>query len=343
MLNMKKKILVTGGLGYIGSHTVVALQEEGYEVIIIDDLSNAKIFFLDNITSITGIHPIFKKIDLKNKNKIKDFFDNYSIDGIIHFASLKSVEKSIQIPLKYYYNNIISLIHILDIFKERGLDNFIFSSSCTVYGEVNKLPIKENTSINLSKSPYGKTKQISEEILKDYVSAYNKKVISLRYFNPIGAHPSYKIGELLFNESQNLISSIIKTSIGEQKELLIFGGDYPTLDGTTIRDYIYVCDVAKAHVAALNRIFKLDNNSFEALNLGTGKGYSILEIVKIFQKITNIKIKSKIVKRRKGDIIASYSDTELSYKLLNWKPEISLIKALETAWIWGKKYFISYI
>ncbi|XOD68626.1 MAG: UDP-glucose 4-epimerase GalE [Flavobacteriales bacterium AspAUS03] len=335
---MKQKILVTGGLGYIGSHTVVALQEEGYGVVIIDDLSNSSVDFLDRITSITGIRPEFEKFDLMDQNRTRKFFDQYSIDGLIHFAAFKSVGESVKRPLAYYQNNLFSLIDLLQIFQERELDHFIFSSSCTVYGQANELPIKESALVKPAESPYGKTKQMSEEILKDYTSAYDKKVISLRYFNPIGAHPSGRIGELPLGVPQNLIPFITQTAIGKREELLIFGGDYPTSDGTAVRDYIHVCDLARAHVAALRRLLESRSKTgFEVFNLGTGKGHSVLEVVKTFEKVSGLKLNFRIIGRRRGDIIAAYADTKLANETLRWQSKSSLSEALRTAWLWEKR------
>lgn len=335
---MKQKILVTGGLGYIGSHTVVALQQKGYEVVIVDDLSNSGLDFLDRIASITGISPEFEKFNLTDKNRTEKFFDRHAINGLIHFAAFKAVGESVKNPLVYYHNNLTSLIHLLEAFQERGLDNFIFSSSCTVYGQADELPIKENAPIKLSDSPYGKTKQMSEEILKDYVLAYDKKAISLRYFNPIGAHPSARIGELPLGGPQNLVPLITQTAIGKYKELLIFGGDYPTSDGTAIRDYIYVCDLAQAHMAALKRLLEDRNETgFEVFNLGTGRGNSVLEVLKTFQEVSGVKLESRIVERRQGDIMAAYADTQLAREALQWQAESSLAEALHTAWLWEKQ------
>ncbi|XCI75731.1 MAG: UDP-glucose 4-epimerase GalE [Flavobacteriales bacterium] len=335
---MEQKILVTGGLGYIGSHTVVALQEEGYDVVIIDNLSNSSEDFLDRITAITGIRPEFEKFDLTDKNRARMFFDQYSIDGLIHFAAFKSVGESVERPLTYYYNNLFSLIGLLQIFQERGLDHFIFSSSCTVYGQADELPIKESSPVKSTESPYGKTKQMSEEILKDYASSYDKKVISLRYFNPIGAHPSVRIGELPLGTPQNLVPLITRTAIGKSEELLIFGGDYPTSDGTAVRDYIHVCDLARAHVSALKRLLESRNKTgFEVFNLGTGKGYSVLEVVKTFENISGVKLNFRIIERRRGDIIAVYADTQLANETLRWQAKFSLSEALRTAWLWEKR------
>ena len=333
-----KKILVTGGLGFIGSHTVVELQNEGFEVVIIDDLSNTTISVLDNITSITGIRPDFHQLDVRVKSNLKTFFDNNKVDGIIHFAAFKAVGESIKKPLDYYENNLSSLVYILQEVRDRNLDNFIFSSSATVYGEPDSSPITENAPVKKAESVYGNTKKIGEEIIKDASKAYNINTIALRYFNPIGAHPSAKIGELPLGVPANLIPFVTQTAAGIRKELSVFGDDYPTEDGTAIRDYIHVVDLAKAHIAALKRLINKNNKeSFEFFNIGTGKGTSVLEVIKAFEKVNNLKLNYKIVDRREGDVMTCYADTTIANKELNWKTEISLEEALESAWKWQQK------
>ncbi len=333
-----KKILVTGGLGFIGSHTVVELQNEGFEVVIIDDLSNTTLSVLDSITEITGIKPIFHKIDVRVKSEVKAIFDAHKIDGIIHFAAFKAVGESMSKPLDYYENNISSLIYILQEMRDKKLDNFIFSSSCTVYGQADNLPITEKEPVKTAESVYGNTKQIGEEIIRDASNAHNINTIALRYFNPMGAHPSIKIGELPLGVPQNLIPFVTQTAAGIRKELSIFGNDYPTEDGTAVRDYIHVVDLAKAHIAALKRLINKNNKkTFEYFNVGTGKGSSVLEIIKIFEKVNNIKLNYKIVGRREGDITAAFADTTIANKELNWKTEISLEDALESAWKWQQR------
>lgn len=332
-----KTILVTGGLGFIGSHTVVELQNEGFNVIIIDNLSNSKIEVLDNITSITGKKPTYFNIDLKDKNAVKNFFATNKVDGIIHFAASKAVGESVQKPLEYYENNISSLIYILQEMKANNLNNFIFSSSCTVYGQADELPITENAPIKPAESPYGNTKQIGEEIIKETTKVTNLKAIALRYFNPIGAHKSAKIGELPIGVPQNLIPFVVQTAAGIREELSVFGNDYNTPDGTAIRDYIHVVDLAKAHIVALKRLIENNNKSkYEVFNLGTGKGNSVLEIIKSFEKVTGKKINYKIVGRREGDITAAYADTNYANKELGWKSELTLEEALISAWNWQK-------
>lgn len=330
-----KRILVTGGLGFIGSHTVVELQNEGFEVVIIDDLSNSKMEVLDNIEKITGIKPDFYRLDLRSKQNIQSFFNENTIDGIIHFAAFKAVGESVQKPLDYYENNIGSLVYLLQEMRDRNIDNFIFSSSCTVYGQADELPITENAPIKPAASPYGNTKQVGEEIIKDSCTAHNMNAISLRYFNPIGAHDSIKIGELPLGVPQNLIPYVTQTAAGIREQLSIFGDDYETPDGTAVRDYIHVVDLAKAHIAALQRLLnKTNKQNFEFFNVGTGKGSSVLDIVNSFEKVTKQKLNYKIVARRPGDITAAYADTTIANKKLNWKTEKSLDDALLSAWKW---------
>ena len=333
-----KKILVTGVLGFIGSHTVVELQNEGFEVVIIDNLSNTSIGVLDKITEITGKKPDFYQIDLRIKEDVKNFFDTTKIDGIIHFAAFKAVGESMQKPLDYYENNIGALVYLLKEMRDRKLDHFIFSSSCTVYGQADELPITENAPVKIAESVYGNTKQIGEEILKDTCKAHNLNSIALRYFNPIGAHPSIKIGELPLGIPQNLIPYVTQTAAGIREELSVFGDDYNTHDGTAIRDYIHVVDLAKAHIAALKRLLdKTNKENFEFFNIGTGKGSSVLDVIKTFEKITKKPLNYKIVGRREGDITAAFADTTIANKELKWKTEKSLEEALEAAWKWQQQ------
>ncbi|MCB0460867.1 MAG: UDP-glucose 4-epimerase GalE [Flavobacteriaceae bacterium] len=331
-----KRILVTGGLGFIGSHTVVELQNEGFEVIIIDDLSNSSIDVLEGITSITGKKPIFEKLDLKDQSAIQQFFKNYTdIQGIIHFAASKAVGESVQKPLLYYHNNISSLVYLLEEMLKNRVNNFIFSSSCTVYGQADVMPITENAPFKTAESPYGNTKQIGEEIIADTSKTTNLEAIALRYFNPIGAHSTAKIGELPIGIPQNLIPFVTQTAAGIREQLSVFGGDYPTADGTAIRDYIHVVDLAKAHVAALNRLLdKKNKQSFEVFNIGTGKGSSVLEVINAFEKVSGQQLNYKIVDRREGDIIEAYADTSLANKELGWKANSTLEEALASAWKW---------
>lgn len=334
---MSKKILVTGGLGFIGSHTVVALQEKGYEVIILDNLSNSSLEVLGGITKITKISPEFENIDLRDKTAVSAFFDKYpNIEGVIHFAASKAVGESVENPLLYYENNLNSLIYLLQQLKEKEAARFIFSSSCTVYGQADELPITETAPVKKAESPYGNTKQIGEEIIADTCRVFNNiKAISLRYFNPIGAHPSAHIGELPIGTPQNLVPYVTQTAIGQREELSVFGGDYPTPDGTCIRDYIHVMDLARAHVVALERLLDDEQESnYEVFNLGTGKGNSVLEAVKAFEKVSGQKLPYKIVDRREGDITAAYADTTKANEVLNWKAEYDIEDAMESAWKW---------
>ena len=337
---MNKKILVTGGLGYIGSHVVVELQNEGFQVIVIDNLSNSSMDVLDKIIEITGITPLFEKIDLRDKNMVSDFFKRHSdIYGVIHFAASKAVGESTNNPLKYYENNISPLVYILQQLEKIKDQNFIFSSSCTVYGQADKSPITEDTLLKKAESPYGNTKKIGEQIIEDTCKINNNlNAISLRYFNPIGAHSSAKIGELPIGIPQNLVPFVTQTGIGIREELSIFGKDYPTPDGTCIRDYIHVVDLAKAHVAAMKRIILKDNSdNYEVFNLGTGKGSSVLEVVNAFEEISGIKLNYIFSERRAGDIAAAFADTQKANKILGWKSELSLNEAMLSAWEWEKK------
>jgi len=330
-----KKILVTGGLGFIGSHTVVELQNEGFEVLIIDNLSNSTIDVLDKITSITTLKPSYFNIDLKNKVAVQQFFKENKIAGVIHFAASKAVGESVEKPLEYYENNIGSLVYLLQEMKANQVNNFIFSSSCTVYGQANELPITENALVKPAESPYGNTKKIGEEIIKDITKISGIKAIALRYFNPIGAHKSAKIGELPIGVPQNLIPFVTQTAAGIRKELSVFGSDYPTSDGTAVRDYIHVVDLAKAHIVAVRRLLNNKNKtSFEVFNIGTGNGNSVLEIIKSFEKVTGKKLNYKLVDRREGDITAAYADTTLANIELGWKAELTLDEALLSAWKW---------
>ena len=333
-----KKILVTGGLGFIGSHTVVELQQAGYEVVIIDNLYNSKIEVLESITSITSIKPSYFNIDLRNKIAVEDFFKNNKIDGIIHFAASKAVGESVNNPLLYYENNISTLVYLLQEMKKHKLSNFIFSSSCTVYGQADELPITENAPTKPAESPYGNTKQIGEEIIRESCKANGLKAIALRYFNPIGAHETANIGELPIGVPQNLIPFVTQTAAGIRKELSVFGDNYPTKDGTAVRDYIHVVDLAKAHIAALERLLNNNNKKdFEVFNVGTGTGSSVLEVIKAFEKVSNTTLNYKIVARREGDITSAYADTTLAKVELGWETEKTLEQALLAAWKWQLK------
>jgi len=334
-----KKILVTGGLGFIGSHTVVELQNEGFEVVIIDDLSNSTASVLEGISSITDKMPIFEKLDMKNKSALVDFFKRHDdISGVIHFAASKAVGESVEKPLHYYENNINTLIYILQSVSGLDESNFIFSSSCTVYGQADEMPITENAPVKAAESPYGNTKQIGEEIIRDACKVdSNLKAIALRYFNPIGAHPSAKIGELPIGVPQNLVPYITQTAAGLRNCLSIFGDDYPTEDGTCVRDYIHVVDLAKAHVVALRRLIENNNNTnFESFNVGTGVGSSVLEVVKSFERVSGKTLNYKIAPRREGDVVSAYANTDKANKVLGWKAESTLDDAMKSAWNWEK-------
>lgn len=334
-----KKILVTGGLGYIGSHTVVELVNAGFEPVIIDNLSNSSIDVLDRIANITGKQLQFEKLDLREKTSVAEFFkNNEDIEGVIHFAASKAVGESVENPLLYYENNLNTLIFLLQECVKRRIDNFIFSSSCTVYGEPDSLPITESAPVKEATSPYGNTKQISEEILRDTCAVSKLKTIALRYFNPVGAHESAEIGELPIGVPQNLVPFITQTAAGVREILSVFGDDYPTEDGSCIRDYIHVVDLAKAHVVALERLIAEKNETnFEIFNLGTGRGSSVLEVVDSFQKSTGVDLNYKIVGRRPGDVISVYADTQKANAVLGWKTERTMEEALVSAWKWEKK------
>jgi UDP-glucose 4-epimerase len=333
------KILVTGGLGFIGSHTVVELQNNGFEVVIIDDLSNTSVTVLNGIESITGIVPVFEQLDLREKNKVQDFFQRHSdIKGVIHFAASKAVGESVENPLLYYENNINALVYLLQELEKKETANFIFSSSCTVYGQAENMPITENASIQVAMSPYGNTKQIGEEIITDTAKVTGISAILLRYFNPIGAHPSAAIGELPLGVPQNLVPFITQTGMGLRKELSVYGADYPTADGTAIRDYIHVVDLAKAHVVALQRLLNKKNlEKVETFNLGTGTGSSVLEVIQAFEKVSGKKLAYKLVDRREGDITEAYANTTKANTILGWTAQSSLEEALSSAWKWEQK------
>ncbi len=334
---MKKQVLVTGGTGYIGSHTSVELINKGFEVIIIDDLSNSKIEVLDGIEKITGVRPHFEQFNLCDKAKVEQFFEKYSkLEAIIHFAASKAVGESVEKPLKYYRNNLTSLINLLESMIKYKVANIVFSSSCTVYGQPDILPVTEQAPIQIALSPYGNTKQICEEILKDtLVAEKGLKAISLRYFNPIGAHNSALIGELPLGIPANLVPFITQTAIGLRGELKVFGSDYDTPDGSCIRDYINVVDLAQAHVVAINRLIENKNKSvFEVFNIGTGKGTSVFEIINSFEKVTGIKLNYKVVDRRAGDIEKVWADTNYANNELGWKSEKTLDETLLSAWKW---------
>lgn len=328
------KILVTGGLGYIGSHTVVELQAAGYEVIIVDNLSNTHIEVLDKITNISGVKPDFFEFDLADRTACFDFFKNEKdIDGIIHFAAYKAVGESVEKPLKYYHNNIGSLINIMENMELYNIKNLVFSSSCTVYGQPDKLPVDEQAPRKPALSPYGNTKQIAEDIIRDTVYSSKIKSIALRYFNPVGAHHTALIGELPLGVPNNLLPFITQTASGIREQLSVFGSDYNTPDGTPIRDYIHVVDLAKAHVISVERMIKGKSKlNFETFNIGTGNGYSVLEVIKSFEKMSDKKLNYKIVGRREGDVEQVWADTNFANEELGWKAEKSLDEMTLSAW-----------
>jgi UDP-glucose 4-epimerase len=334
------KILVTGGLGFIGSHVVVRLQEEGFDVVIIDNLSNSDIKVLDGIVAITGITPAFEKLDLRVKAAVSGFFKKYDdIGGVIHFAASKAVGESVENPLLYYENNIGTLVYLLQELQKKDHASFIFSSSCTVYGQADQMPITETAAIKKAESPYGNTKQIGEEIIQDTCRVNpNIKATALRYFNPIGAHQSALIGELPIGVPQNLVPYITQTATGQREQLSVFGDNYPTPDGTAIRDYIHVVDLAQAHVTALKKL--LENGqatNFDFYNVGTGKGSSVLEVITAFESVTGKKLNYKIVDKREGDVVQAFADTTKANSVLGWKAEHTLEQALLSAWNWEEK------
>lgn len=334
---MARKILVTGGTGYIGSHTVVELQQAGYEVVIVDNLSNSNADVIEGIVRITGQRPVFEKLDCTDMPAMQALFDRHrGMDGIIHFAASKAVGESVKKPLKYYRNNIVSLINLLELMPKFGVKGIVFSSSCTVYGEPDSNPIDESAPIKPATSPYGNTKQINEEIIQDFIhSGAPIKSVILRYFNPIGAHPTAEIGELPLGVPQNLVPFITQTGIGIREELRVFGNDYNTPDGTCIRDFINVVDLAKAHVIAIERMLehKSDEN-VEIFNLGTGRGLSVLELIHVFEKVTGKPLNYKIVGRREGDIEQIWANPERANKILGWKAETNIEDTMASAWKW---------
>jgi len=334
------KVLVTGGLGFIGSHTVVELQNQGFEVVIIDDLSNADEKVLEGIVAITGKKPAFEKIDLKEKSKVEDFFKRHTdVQGVIHFAASKAVGESVEKPLLYYENNIGTLVYLLKELSKKNKASFIFSSSCTVYGQADQMPITEDAPVKTAESPYGNTKQMGEEIIADTCKVVpSLNAIALRYFNPMGAHPSTEIGELPIGVPQNLVPFITQTGIGMREQLSVFGDDYPTADGTCVRDYIHVVDLAKAHVIALKRLLEGKNEAnYEVFNLGTGKGSTVLEVIQSFERVSGKKLNYKIVDRRPGDITSAYASTDKANNILGWKAKSTLDEAMKSAWDWEMK------
>ncbi|RIA09446.1 UDP-galactose 4-epimerase [Flavobacteriaceae bacterium MAR_2010_72] len=334
---MKHKIIVTGGCGYIGSHTVIALIENNYDVVIIDDLSNSSDQILNRISKITSKRPTFEKVDLKDIQATNQVFEKHkNADAVIHFAAHKAVGESVQQPIKYYQNNLYTLINTLAAMAKHHINKFIFSSSATVYGIPQTLPITENNQTQRPFSPYGNTKKIAEEIIEDVVRSNTKMLaISLRYFNPIGAHESGWIGELPSGTPNNLMPFITQTAAGLREKLMVFGNDYPTKDGTPIRDYIHVVDLAEAHALALKRLLdRKVENSFEVFNIGTGEGYSVLEIIKAFESISGVVLKYEITERRAGDVPQLYADINLAKEKLGWTAKRGLKEMISSSWKW---------
>lgn len=331
-----KKILVTGGTGYIGSHTVVELNEAGYIPVIIDNLSNSNIGVLGQIEKITGQRPEFYNFDLCDESKVKEFVANHpDIEGVIHFAAYKAVGESVEKPLKYYYNNFFSLINLLNAFADRRV-NFVFSSSCTVYGQPDKLPVTEAAEVKKAESPYGNTKQIAEEMLSETAASNpNFHILSLRYFNPVGAHKSALIGELPLGVPQNLVPFITQTAIGKREKITVYGDDYNTADGSAIRDYIHVVDLAKAHVAAIRLLEKnAGDQNYDVFNIGTGNGSSVLEVINAFEKATGEKLNYQIGARRSGDVEQVWGDVTKSSQELGWRAELDIEEMMRSAWAW---------
>ena len=332
------KILVTGGTGYIGSHTVVELLEKGYEVLIIDNLSNSNFEVIDKIEKISGKKPDFEKLDLCNEKELEKYFEkNKDIKAVIHFAAFKAVGESVQNPMMYYRNNVSGMINLLNEMLKNDIKNIVYSSSCTVYGEADSLPVTEDSPIKKAESPYGFTKQIGEQMLIDVSTVSEIKAILLRYFNPTGAHDTSLIGELPIGIPNNLVPYITQTAIGDREILTVNGNDYDTPDGTNIRDYIHVVDLAKAHIAALDRILSEKNTTVtEIFNLGTGNGNSVMEVINTFEEVTGLKLNYKIGPRREGDVVSIYSDTKKANNVLGWKAERDLKDMMKTSWNWQK-------
>lgn len=340
-MGKSRRVIVTGGTGYIGSHTVVELQQKGYEAIIIDNLSNSDISVVDGIEKITGVRPRFENFDLCNREKLIHLMESLTgTDAFIHFAAFKAVGESVREPLRYYHNNLTTLFNLLEVMERYNVPSLVFSSSCTVYGQPEKLPVTEKDPVQPATSPYGNTKQMGEEIIRDMMYARsNLQAVSLRYFNPIGAHPSGLIGELPTGLPENLVPFITQTAIGIRDQLKVFGVDYNTPDGSCIRDYLHVTDLAKAHIAALERLLDGKNKTnYEVFNLGTGEGVSVLEAIRTFEEATGEKLNYTIAGRREGDIEKIWADPSLANRELGWKTEITLAESLRSAWRWEQNY-----
>ena len=335
----KKTVLVSGGAGYIGSHTAVELISAGYSVVIADNLSNSDMSGVEGVRAITGVDVPFINVDCCDKAAFAQLFEQYDFDSVIHFAAFKAVGESVADPMKYYRNNLLSFLNIIDLMREYGRKNIVFSSSATVYGEAEELPVTEQTERKPATSAYGNTKQMCEDILRDSVAAYPElKGIALRYFNPIGAHPSALIGELPRGVPQNLVPYVTQTAAGVRECLSIFGDDYPTEDGSCLRDYIDIVDLAKAHVAAIDRMVEYeDRDSYEIFNVGTGRAVSVFELVNTFERVNNLKLNYKVAPRRAGDVVAVWADTSLANNVLGWRAERTLDETLKSAWEWEKR------
>ena len=337
-MTKKSTILVTGGTGYIGSHTVVELIDKGYDVVIIDNLSNSHAEVIDAIQEITGIRPGFANIDLNNKSAVQEFLRIHKVAAIIHFAAFKAVGESVDKPLEYYRNNLVSLINLLELCRENEIKHFVFSSSCSVYGQPDYLPIDEFAAVKPAQSPYANTKKIGEDILRDTSKVTNIQVISLRYFNPVGAHASTKIGEYPVGAPLNLFPIVTQTAIGKRAKMKVFGTDYNTPDGSCIRDYIHVVDIARAHVVAVDRMLSDKcKDKYELFNLGTGNGLSVLEIIHAFENITGVSVNHECVARREGDVEKVYADTSYANKELGWKSTHTLKDMITSAWAWEQE------
>lgn len=335
---MRESVLVSGGAGYIGSHTAVELINAGFDVVIADNLSNSDMSGVEGVRKITGVEVPFVNVDCCDKEAFRKVFEAYNFNSVIHFAAYKAVGESVLNPMKYYRNNLTSFMNVVELMREYGRQNIVFSSSATVYGEADVLPVTEQTPRKPATSSYGNTKQMCEDILRDCVNAYDGlKGISLRYFNPIGAHPSALIGELPRGVPQNLVPFITQTAAGIRECLSVFGDDYPTPDGSCLRDYIDVVDLAKAHVVAISRMIQDKNKAkYEVFNIGTGNGVSVFELVKGFEKVNDLKLNYKVAPRRPGDVVAIWADTTLANNELGWKAERSLDETLASAWSWEK-------
>lgn len=333
------KILVTGGTGYIGSHTVVELQQAGYEVVIIDNFENSQPFIVNHIERITGVRPYLERGDLRDKTALHDVFNTYpDIAAVIHFAAYKAVGESVAHPLKYYQNNIGGTANLLEVMQAHHVNDLVFSSSCTVYGDVANPPVDEFTPVVKANSPYGNTKKICEEMLQDQTATANLRVVSLRYFNPVGAHDSALLGELPVGVPNNLVPFITQTAIGKRQKLTVFGDDYPTADGTCIRDYIHVVDLAKAHVAAISYLKKqMVTSGYYVFNIGTGKGNSVMEVIRSFEKVSGTKLRYEIGPRRTGDVVQIYAVCNKAQHELGWKATRDLDNCMQTAWQWEQQ------